>query len=182
MEVQKEYTDDGVVRRKGFEVSCPGRGRVSTAHSLVIARSPDTALFHMILSFPLNSTCPISHRLYDAITSDAPEYYLFQAELDLLKQHGPEMVRQMGISSSSSSSTTPDYSASGPHSDSVRNDKENERGENGDEERHQRKAEPKNSEKWGDGVVGRWNDGVNGEDGIQGKGSAECDIVELGAG
>ena len=92
------------------------------------------------------------------------------------------MVRQMGISSSSSSSATPDYSASGPHSDAARNEKENERGENGDEERHERKDQPKTSEKWGDDVVGRWNDGVNGEDGIQGKGSAGCDIVELGAG
>lgn len=135
-----------------------------------------------MLSFPHGIEPPISHRLYDAITSDAPEYYLFQAELDLLKQHGPEMVRQMGISSSSSSSTTPDYSASSPHSDTVRKEKENGRGEHEDEERQQRKDEPKTSEKWGDGVVGRWNDGVNGEDGIQGKGSAGCDIVELGAG
>ena len=138
--------------------------------------------FHLMPSFPHGVDPSISHRLYDAITSDAPEYYLFQAELDLLKQHGPEMVRQMGISSSSSTSTTPDYSASGAPSDPVRKEKENGRGENGDEERQQRKDEPKTSEKWGDGVVGRWNDGVNGEDGIPGKGSAGCDIVELGAG
>jgi hypothetical protein len=37
------------------------------------------------------------YRLYDEITSEASEYYLFQAELDLLKTHSQEIVLQMGL-------------------------------------------------------------------------------------
>lgn len=40
-------------------------------------------------------------RLYDDITTQAPEYYLFAAEEEILKHHGDEIVQAMrgGISS-----------------------------------------------------------------------------------
>ena len=34
-------------------------------------------------------------RLYDEITTKAPEYYLFPAEEEILRQHGGEIVRLM---------------------------------------------------------------------------------------
>lgn len=34
-------------------------------------------------------------RLYDAITTDAPEYYLFPAEEEILKAHGDDIARSM---------------------------------------------------------------------------------------
>lgn len=34
-------------------------------------------------------------RLYDAITTDAPEYYLFPAEEEILKKHGDDIARFM---------------------------------------------------------------------------------------
>ena len=34
-------------------------------------------------------------RLYDAITTDAPEYYLFPAEEQILKTHGADIARTM---------------------------------------------------------------------------------------
>lgn len=34
-------------------------------------------------------------RLYDAITTDAPEYYLFPAEEEILKIHGDDIARSM---------------------------------------------------------------------------------------
>lgn len=34
-------------------------------------------------------------RLYDAITTDAPEYYLFAAEEEILRRHGDHIARYM---------------------------------------------------------------------------------------
>lgn len=34
-------------------------------------------------------------RLYDSITTEAPEYYLFPAEEEILKRHGDDIVRFM---------------------------------------------------------------------------------------
>ena len=38
-------------------------------------------------------------RLYDCITTSAPEYYLFPAEEDILKHHAGEIVHAMHMSS-----------------------------------------------------------------------------------
>lgn len=125
-------------------------------------------------------------RLYDAITEDAPEYYLFGAELGLFREHGGEIARAMGF-------PTP--------VERRRYDGEREEWKEG-----QRKKETegeKVDERWGDAKVGKWNDGVNGESGGAVEGSAAdmtsdgdaewtkedreqvergWDIVELGAG
>jgi hypothetical protein len=126
-------------------------------------------------------------RLYDAITEDAPEYYLFGAELGLFKEHGGEIARAMGF----------------PQRVEQRQRKEQDGPE--DEGRHVHEGKPadKVDERWGDVQVGKWNDGVNGENGVSvdarnvdattgddGQGSEDdmkkieqgWDIVELGAG
>lgn len=97
-------------------------------------------------------------RLYDRITSDAPEYYLFQDELNLLKTHGDQIARSMGF----------------PGSDSpLRKDG----GEN-----DYAPVKPWKPARWGDVDVGKWNNGVNGEEGLGGGWEKGWDVVELGAG
>lgn len=130
-------------------------------------------------------------RLYDAITEDAPEYYLFGAELGLFREHGGEIARAMGF----------------PRPVEQRRrggEREELEGEEGKEEYRKKETEgEKVDERWGDAKVGKWNDGVNGESGGAVEGSAAgmtsdgdaewtkedrekvergWDIVELGAG
>ena len=92
--------------------------------------------------------------MYDKITSDAPEYYLFEDELNLLKNHGEEIARCMGFNRPK-------------------------------REKHRHTAQPEKrwrEAKWGAMEVGKWNNGVNGEEGL-GSGIARgYDVVELGAG
>lgn len=125
------------------------------------------------------------HRLYDQITEEAPEYYLYQAELQLLKTHSHEIAAQMGFPSPSPHTphqTPPPKEDPQPQNDSPRVGRED---------------DGETDEKWGDVKVGRWNGGVNAEEGLDGerenqnqkdvsaKGKKEgkgWDIVELGAG
>lgn len=86
-------------------------------------------------------------RLYDGITSHAKEYYLFEDELNLLKDHGPEIAEAMGFPTGS-------YPP----------------------------AKEWKPARWGDTEVGRYNNGVNGEEGLAAGISRGWDIVELGAG
>jgi hypothetical protein len=37
------------------------------------------------------------HRIYDRITAEASDYYLFNAELELFKKHGNEIGMAMGF-------------------------------------------------------------------------------------
>jgi hypothetical protein len=95
--------------------------------------------------------------LYDRITSDAPEYYLFPDELNLLKTHGDEIARSMGFPGR----------------------------ENEERDRHRDKhapVKPWKPARWGDVDVGKWNNGVNGEEGLGGGWETGWDVVELGAG
>ncbi len=97
----------------------------------------------------------LNDRLYDRITSYAPEYYLFNDELDLLKTHGESIARWMRFP--------------------------------GKDEREKRETEripakPWKPARWGDADVGRWNNGVNGEEGLGGGFEPGWDVVELGAG
>jgi len=101
--------------------------------------------------------CELSARLYDKITADAPEYYLFEDELNLLKTHGAEIARSMGLGK-------------------VPLEK-NER-YHGERQPEKRWREAK----WGDTEVGKWNRGVNGEQGLGGGFERGYDVVELGAG
>ena len=94
-------------------------------------------------------------RLYDRITADAPEYYLFPDELNLLKTHGESIARWMGFSG---------------RQEKGRNDIERE------------PDKPWKPARWGDADVGRWNNGVNGEEGLGDGIERGCDVVELGAG
>ena len=46
-------------------------------------------------------------RLYDKITTDAPEYYLFGAEEEIFRRHASEIVQIMQSRSLASSESTP---------------------------------------------------------------------------
>lgn len=136
--------------------------------------------------------CGGMHRLYDQITEEAPEYYLYQAELQLLKTHSREIATQMGFPSPSPSPHT----SQPPHQTPPPPPKEDPQPQN-DSPRVDREDSGETDEKWGDVKVGRWNGGVNAEEGLDGerenqnqkdvsaKGKKEgkgWDIVELGAG
>ncbi|ORY20909.1 hypothetical protein BCR39DRAFT_554493 [Naematelia encephala] len=103
-------------------------------------------------------------KLYDRITSDAPEYYLFPDEMNLLKTHGPAIARAMGF----------------PGRDEKDQDQDEEQEEERDHDRHPQK--PWKPARWGDAAVGKWNNGVNGEEGLGGGWQRGWDVVELGAG
>ncbi|ODN79544.1 hypothetical protein L202_03501 [Cryptococcus amylolentus CBS 6039] len=97
-------------------------------------------------------------RLYDKITSDAPEYYLFNDELNLLKDHGKEIARYMGFQGGKE--------------------------EHGHQETGYQSGPESNWKpgRWGDAAVGKHNVGVNGEEGLGGGWKPGWDVVELGAG
>ncbi len=53
-----------------------------------------------ISSSPTNFSLSLSlflYRIYDRITAEATEYYLYNAELELFKQHGKEIGLAMGF-------------------------------------------------------------------------------------
>jgi hypothetical protein len=81
---------------------------------------------------------------------------LFEDELNLLKTHGDEIARSMGFPG--------------------KGRKEREHHIPHHEEKRWRQA------KWGDTEVGKWNMGVNGEQGLGGGWERGYDVVELGAG
>ncbi|KAK4683845.1 L-histidine Nalpha-methyltransferase / hercynylcysteine S-oxide synthase, partial [Tremellales sp. Uapishka_1] len=103
-------------------------------------------------------------RLYDKITSEALEYYLFNDELNLLKTHGADIARSMGFPGRE------------------REQKEKEKDEEVETEAEGAPAKPWRQARWGDMEVGKWNGGVNGEAGLGGGWERGYDIVELGAG
>ncbi|WVQ75901.1 hypothetical protein IAR50_005536 [Cryptococcus sp. DSM 104548] len=97
-------------------------------------------------------------RLYDKITSDAPEYYLFNDELNLLKDHGKEIARYMGFQGGKKE-------------------------QHGQQDTYQSGPETNwKPGRWGDAAVGKHNVGVNGEEGLGGGWKPGWDVVELGAG
>lgn len=100
----------------------------------------------------------IGLRLYDKITAEAPEYYLFNDELNLLKAHGKEIAQCMGFSRSNKNDQGPP---------------------DGTEYPPEKRWKPA---RWGDEAVGKWNEGVNGEEGLGGGWQRGWDVVELGAG
>lgn len=91
--------------------------------------------------------------LYDGITSSAPEYYPFADELNLIKDHGHEITRAMGFPS-----------------------------KDRDGHSHRIPRDRWKPARWGDAALGRWNGGVNGEEGLASGVETGWDIVELGAG
>jgi hypothetical protein len=114
-------------------------------------------------------------RLYDQITAKAPEYYLFNDELNLLRNHGAEIARAMG------------FVGRRPLTD----EEQEEEAEQGKQDRKKLEeelkqergpAQPWKSARWGDAAVGKWNNGVNGEQGLGGGFERGYDVVELGAG
>ncbi|WVQ69374.1 uncharacterized protein L199_007591 [Kwoniella botswanensis] len=108
-------------------------------------------------------------RLYDKITSSAPEYYPFPDELHLLKQYGQEIAQSMG------------FPCTKRHRRSPRDEMDN---------NDEVPDKPWKPAKWGDAALGKYNDGVNGEEGLAGenawrkeqKEGEGWDVVELGAG
>jgi len=101
-------------------------------------------------------------RLYDQITANAHEYYLFPDELNLLKDHGMEIAKAMGFPG---------------REEDQKNKDENER-----EEHEKQPSKPWKPAKWGDTALGKYNNGVNGEEGLGGGPDRGWDVVELGAG
>lgn len=113
--------------------------------------SPVTPQRHRHLHLSRNQADKAS--LYDGITSHAKEYYLFEDELSLLKEHGSEIAAAMGF---------PRRRRTGRN--------------NYPPEKDWKPA------RWGDADVGRWNQGVNGEEGLAAGIERGWDVVELGAG
>ncbi|MCO5590102.1 hypothetical protein L7F22_044071 [Adiantum nelumboides] len=111
--------------------------------------------------------------LYDKLV-EAPEYYLWNAESDILSRYADEIVhRAFGLN------TPPP-----PR-------KEDDQKEEKQDQSHQNESFPHHSnggkgdakEKWGDDRVGIHNGGVNGEEGMDGKRAVgAASMVELGAG
>lgn len=127
----------------------------------------------------LKTSCALTNRLYDKITAQAPEYYLFNDELNLLKQHGDEIARSMGFPGAAAKSQDLQ--------------KQQQKHHDQQEDRYQRQLETDldhehapdkrwKPARWGDADVGKWNNGVNGEAGIGGGWERGYDVVELGAG
>lgn len=123
----------------------------------------------------------LTYRLYDKITSDAPEYYLFNDELNLLKQHGDEIARCMGLPGKAY------VEAQAKQDESPQREEEHEHKK--DRHRFERELEvehpperPWSPARWGDSALGKWNQGVNGEEGLGGGFERGYDVVELGAG
>ncbi|WVN89348.1 uncharacterized protein L203_104571 [Cryptococcus depauperatus CBS 7841] len=98
-------------------------------------------------------------RLYDKITAEAPEYYLFNDELNLLKTHGAEIVRFM-----------------------MNQDNHGQKNHEMPLEFDMQPGARWKPGRWGDAKVGKWNEGVNGEIKSNAGMRVDCDIVELGAG
>jgi hypothetical protein len=95
-------------------------------------------------------------RLYDAITEQAPEYYLFGAELGLFKEHGAEIARAMGF----------------PHPQPAKQENGDGNGHSEEDQSEDQlhgyaRSEETVKERWGDEKVGKWNQGVNGQNGFQ---------------
>lgn len=117
------------------------------------------------------------------ITTDVPEYYLYSAELNLLKKHSAEIVDVLFPSTSTDDDV---------HSDGG--------GGEGGGSKTRRPAVPRwRVGEWGSGAVGKYNRGVNGEEGVDqasralgrregasgcstAEGALEGVVLELGAG
>jgi hypothetical protein len=115
-------------------------------------------------------------RLYDEITTNAPEYYLFPDELNLLKTHGPAIARAMGFPGRAPLNA-------GHEEEQGNGDDEDDKKERKFENEHEEgPSKPWRPAKWGDAALGKYNNGVNGEEGLGGGQVRGWDIVELGAG
>ncbi|WVQ98171.1 hypothetical protein IAU59_005293 [Kwoniella sp. CBS 9459] len=118
-------------------------------------------------------------RLYDEITAHAKEYHLFEDELNLLKVHGDEIARSMGFPGKSGAGSPSSAKEEEEEDDQVESDFDF---DNTNDEVPDRRWKPA---RWGDMAVGKFNGGVNGEEGLGnggGTGETGWDIVELGAG
>lgn len=118
--------------------------------------------------------------LYDKLTT-APEYYLYNAELQILQDFGPEIALRIFGHPTNTASGRSSVTAAGqqraPHFD-------HEEAQN-DETLPPpvRDALAPTKERWGDGKVGRFNGGVNAEEGLDGERAVGAgSLVELGAG
>ncbi|TKY90429.1 hypothetical protein EX895_000427 [Sporisorium graminicola] len=116
--------------------------------------------------------------LYDKLTT-APEYYLYNAELQILKDHGPEIaLRIFGHSTATVENLS---GASVAHRDGPYREQQEARKD--DTLPPQRDATASAKQRWGDSVVGRFNGGVNAEEGLDGDRAVGAgSLVELGAG
>jgi hypothetical protein len=112
-----------------------------------------------------------AYRLYDQITEEAPEYYLYQAELQLLKTHSREIAAQMGFPSPSSHTSQPTHQTPPPPP------RQDDQPPQNDSPRIDREDDGETDEKWGDVKVGRWNGGVNGEEGLDGERENKKDVL-----
>lgn len=114
--------------------------------------------------------------LYDQLV-EAPEYYLWNAEIDILKKYSSEIALRMFGYPTDASAT-------------INGSKGDETGDKEEKESPSHKipwaSQPKdrNNEKWGDDRVGFHNGGVNAEEGLDHKlqSVGPASLVELGAG
>ncbi|GAC96727.1 hypothetical protein PHSY_004311 [Pseudozyma hubeiensis SY62] len=116
--------------------------------------------------------------LYDKLTA-APEYYLYNAELQILKDHGPEIALRIFGHPTTAAEEQSNGAAALP------NDKPRKHQEAPKQNSlpPQRGEAASTKERWGDNGVGRHNGGVNAEEGLDGDRAVGAgSLVELGAG
>ncbi|KAN0066219.1 hypothetical protein ACQY0O_000313 [Thecaphora frezii] len=116
--------------------------------------------------------------LYDKLTT-APEYYLFNAELEILREFGPEIARRIfGYPAPAAIDATQLGQPKRSHQE-----RKQQHQRNGDRPPLTAGPDDCEKEKWGDHSVGKFNGGVNAEEGLDGdRAIGAGSLVELGAG
>ncbi|EPQ32309.1 uncharacterized protein PFL1_00505 [Pseudozyma flocculosa PF-1] len=115
--------------------------------------------------------------LYDKLTT-APEYYLYNAELEVLREFGPEIARRIfGYHTLPASRPIPESPKKDERQEEPRKD------DGGGRTPSNAGLANGHKEKWGDQSVGKFNGGVNAEEGLDGDRAVGAgSLVELGAG
>lgn len=116
--------------------------------------------------------------LYDKLTA-APEYYLYNAELQILKDHGSEIA--LRIFGHPTVTAEQQSAATTGHRNGSKRDRQEAPEDDALPPQRDTTSSPK--ERWGDNGVGKHNGGVNAEEGLDGDRAVGAgSLVELGAG
>lgn len=145
------------------------------------------SILHLLLNKLIRKRSDLPFQSHQQLV-DTPEYYLFQAELSILKQYGSEIaLRIFGhpTPASFALTSTPEKIKQQQRQNYVPLE-EPPHQKNGNDGGKGRQEVPTIKEKWGDQNVGKHNNGVNGEEGMDNSSVSSttslCSLVELGAG
>lgn len=152
--------------------------------------SPEDRKFAFRRTMPTTALySEVGLQLYDRLV-EAPEYYLWNAEIDILKRHASEIaLRMFGHQTYAEGRTTASL-GNGSKQQQQQQQKEEKQEQQQDGPKkippHQIPPSAKDAsrERWGDNRVGLHNGGVNAEEGLDSKVPAKgpASLVELGAG